>query len=298
MKRFFSILLLLCFLSLSVGCGKETQDPAGKLTVVATLFPQYDFARQIGGDLAEISLLLPPGSDAHSFDPSASDILKISKADLFLYTGPEMEPWAEKLLTTPELKQAARDLSASVSPILLEDGDTDPHIWTSPVNAEKMVGAICEAFCEADPEHAEEYQKNAEEYKAELEALDREFRDIVSQAKRKTVVFGGRFALTYFTQEYQLEPVAAFDSCSHETEPSVQSMNRIFQEIREKKIPVIYYEEGEEPVIADSICRETGIQKRLFHSCHNLTKEELESGETYLSLMHRNAEYLKEGLWE
>lgn len=306
MKRILAALCAAALLALT-GCAPApaSSSPAGKekLTVYATLFPQYDFAREIAGDRAEVILLLPPGVESHSFEPTPADIAGISKSDLLLYTGDAMEPWAAKLIVgdLPDTVRAV-DLSQGVA-LLAEEHEEeghahpfDPHIWTSPVNAMIMVRTVVSALCEADPEGAEAYRANGERYLAELESLDDEIRTIVSQAKRRELVFGGRFAFHYFTAEYGLTAYSAYDSCSEETEPSAKAVSEVIGRVREDHLPVVYYEELTEPKVARSIAQETGAKLLLLHSCHNLSKDELAAGESYLSLMKQNAQNLREGL--
>ncbi len=306
MKRILAALCAAALLALT-GCAPApaSSSPAGKekLTVYATLFPQYDFAREIAGDRAEVILLLPPGVESHSFEPTPADIAGISKSDLLLYTGDAMEPWAAKLIVgdLPDTVRAV-DLSQGVA-LLAEEHEEeghahpfDPHIWTSPVNAMIMARTVVSALCEADPEGAEAYRANGERYLAELESLDDEIRTIVSQAKRRELVFGGRFAFHYFTAEYGLTAYSAYDSCSEETEPSAKAVSEVIGRVREDHLPVVYYEELTEPKVARSIAQETGAKLLLLHSCHNLSKDELAAGESYLSLMKQNAQNLREGL--
>ncbi len=297
--------LLLPLLLLSVfvgGCGPEVSETE-KFQIVASLFPQYDFAREICGDRADVSLLLPPGTDSHSYAPTPADMVQIGSADLFLYTGDVMEPWAMRL--SKGAGAAYADVSAGIR--LLRSGDihahtaaasgeaaVDPHIWTNPQNAIIMVKNICEAICEKDPENADFYRENAARYTDELSALDREIETIVSEGKRREMVFGGHFAARYFTERYGLSHLSAFDSCSHEADPSPQTLVHIITEIKEKEIPAVFYEELSTPRTARLIAEETGASLLLFHSCHTVSKNE--SHETYLSLMRKNAENLRIGL--
>lgn len=281
--------------------GEPAPEKDG-LTVCATLFPQYDFARAIAGDRAEVTLLLPPGVESHSFEPTPADIAGMTESDLLLYTGDGMEPWVASLVdgVLPGTVRVV-DLSQGVA-MLDEEGEdhhghtVDPHIWTSPVNAMAMVRSIADALCEADPDGEALYRANEKEYLASLEALDAELRSIVSQAKRRELAFGGRFAFHYLTEEYGLTAFSAYDSCSEETEPSAKAVTAVIERIRQDGIPVVYYEELTEPKVARSIAQETGASLLLLHSCHNLSKDEMEAGETYLSLMQQNAEHLREGL--
>lgn len=290
----------------------------GKIQIVATLFPQYDFAREIAGDKANVKLLLPPGVESHSFEPAPSDIIKIKDADLFIYTGQYMEVWTHNILkgatgsdsnvtvldvskgieldTISEVEAQLKESGHEHEGILENDHLYDPHIWTSPVIAKKMVTNISDSLCRLDPDNEEYYKANAQRYIAELDALDGEFRSIIENSVRKEIIFGSRFALYYFAKEYGLTYEAAFDSCSKETEPSAKTIAHLIEEIKDKNIPVIYYGELTEPKAAKSISEETGAKMLLLHSCHNLSKDEFEKGETYLTLMKQNAENLKEGL--
>lgn len=305
MKKFFgSAAIALLIMLLLAGCAQNQEGGAasekekgGKLQIVATLFPQYDFARQIAGDKAEVILLLPPGVESHSFEPTPSDIIKINRSDLFLYTGEAMEIWSGRIIEG--MKSAGSEslvLNVSQGIKLEDDGVVDPHIWTDPVNAEAMAANILEALCSLDPVNADYYRANAADFSAALSDLDAEFRTIVNNGKRDKIIFGSRFALHYFVKRYGLTAESAFDSCSSETEPSVRAVAGLIEKIKKEGIPVIYYAELEDPKIARAISAETGAKQLLFHSCHNVTKEELEEGVTYLSLMKQNAEHLKEGL--
>ena len=311
MKRLIALLCLLLLPMVDLTGCQEVPSDKETIDVVATLFPQYDFARRIAGERAQVTLLLPPGVESHSFDPTPADIVAVQKADLFLYTGPQMETWAQGLISSLTGDTEVVDLSQGIALSALEetaeesDGDehshehlVDPHIWTSPRNARKMATSIRDALCKADPQGAEIYRTNAQEYLDELENLDADFRAVVENCERRTLAFSGRFALHYFAEEYGLDCVAALESCSGESEPSAQSGARAISVIREQGLPVVYYEELSDPKVGRSIASETGAQLLLFHSCHNLSQEEFERGETYLSLMRQNAEHLKVGLGE
>lgn len=326
MKKFLTFMLTAVFLIfLLAGCTSDSEKevPAikdtksDKLQVVATLFPQYDFARQIAGDRAEVILLLPPGVESHSFEPRPSDIIKINESELFIYTGEYMEPWSQKIINSMKdsgSRSMILDMSHGIELVKNEEieaahhqeGDAeeaaehehlyDPHIWTDPINAKVMAANISDALCSIDPANADYYKENAAKYYAELDALDAEFKNIVSSGNRDEIIFGSRFALYYFTKRYGLSYQSAFDSCSSETEPSARTVAGLIEEINKKQIPAIYFAEMEEPKVAESIGAETGAKLLLFHSCHNVTKEEWKAGATYLSLMKQNAENLKEGL--
>lgn len=324
-KRILALVTLVALLLTVCGCGTREQgdrqddkDQAvaaqdqiyeDKLQVVATLFPQYDFARTIAGDRADVTMLLPPGVETHSFDPRPSDIITMSRADMLIYTGDSMEPWSQKVIEGLEdFEGLVVDVSKGLTlaeTSAHEEGHKEeehhvlayePHIWTDPNMAKVMVDTIVEAFCKIDPDYASVYRANGEKYKADLEQLDKEFREVVQNGNHKKLIFGSRFALYYFTKQYGLDYEAAFDSCSSETEPSARMIAHLIKTIEEENIKVIYYAELSDLKVAESISRQTGAKMLLFHSGHNVSKEEFQEGATYLSLMKQNAENLKEGL--
>ena len=315
MKRLLSLIMAVLMLASCAKSAENTPDNGEKkLSVVAMLFPQYDFARQIAGDRAEVRLLLPAGTDSHSYEPTPSDIVAINKCDVFLYTGAEMEPWTQTLLDGGlEGDTLVVDLSEGIAmseteSVTPEDDHghehtedshhhvVDPHIWTSPKNAAIMAKAVCEALCERDAEGEAVYRANLESYLNELSALDNEIKDIVSSGKRTEIVFGSRYAFHYFSEEYGLTCYAAYDSCSEENEASAGAVAGIIDLVNEKGIPVIYHEEMIDPKVARAIAEETSAELLMMHSAHNLTKEEMASDETYISIMKKNAENLKKGL--
>lgn len=295
-----------------VGCTANNNKDNGKIKIITTLFPQYDFAKQIVGDKGDVELLLPPGVESHTYDPSASDIVNIGKADMFIYTGEYMEVWADKVIKNIKGKDVKIvDVSKGITLKHIEeqegfddhdddhdehDHEFDPHIWTNPQYAKIMVDNILDALCEIDKENADYYKENAEKYKAELDRIDSEIQDVVDSSKHNELFFAGRFALSYFAERYGLEWTAAYDSCSTETEPSAKAVSQIIKEVKEKNIKVIYYEELVDPKVANTIAKETGAKPLILHSCHNVSKDEFEKGVTYISIMEQNIINLREGL--
>ena len=301
---FIVILIFIFILTSCIAFDGETEDGAGKLKIVATLFPQYDFAKQIAGDKANVKLLLPPGVESHSFDPKPGDIVKIYNADLFIYTGENMEPWAETVL-----KGAANenliivDCSKNIELFLEQDDDdhghehhADPHIWLDPVRAVQMVENILGALCEKDPENAGYYRQNADDYIKLLQKFDGDMFDLVNHAKRKVIVFGGRFSYIYFLTHFGLDYVTAYDSCASTEEPSVSKVLSVVKFINENNIPCIYHEELSAHQIAKAIAKEAGRKTYLFSTAHNVTKSEFDGGITFLDIMYANLENLKIGL--
>lgn len=291
---------------------KETSTENGsshKITVIATLFPQYDFARQLAGDKADIKLLLPPGMESHSYEPTPGDIITIQTSDIFLYTGDDMEPWVSGIVENLGQTPLVANLSDGIE--LEKEADEEhhheanehehiynPHIWTSPVLAIQMVKNVEQALVTADPDNADYYQENSKIYQEKLQKLDQEFSEIVSNAKHTTIYIGSRFSLYYFMKEYGLSYVAAYDSCEEEAEPSIKRVVSMIKAMRKDNISAVYYEELTEPYIASTIAESAGSDMLLFHSCHNVSRDDLNAGVTYLSLMEQNATNLRKGLGE
>lgn len=309
-NRVFALLLCAFMLFALCACseqGEKTEGDGEKLQVVCTLFPQYDFVREIAGDCVELTLLLPPGVESHSYDPTPSDMKAVASADIVIRVGENMETWSSKLMGSAGDGAVLLDLADEMGLELEahehdddEHADSaeerDPHIWTDPVLAKDMVRIITEKLCELDEKNAAEYDSRSELYISKLEALDKDIKEIVGNAKRKTVVFSGRFALKNFTDRYGLKAVSALDACADNSEPSAAAVAKIVDTVKDENIPVIFYEELIEPKTAKIISSETGADMLLFHSCHNLSKDDFNSGETYLSLMRKNVENLREAL--
>jgi len=305
-----AIIITLCMLL--CGCSADYKIN-GKLTVTATLFPQYDFCRQIVGNRAEVLLLLPAGMESHNYEPSVADIMSINQSDIFIYIGAGMEPWAETVIDGADGDMLVVDSSKNIE--LQEhihgDGDEheeehhgeeehahedDPHIWTDPVNAIQMVKNILEALCEKDPTNSAYYTKNAEAYIIELEMLNTEFEDISARATTHTVCHGGRFSMTYFAKRYGFTFVAAFDSCASESEPSMARVIELIDTVKANKLRAVFYEELTTPKTAQVIADEAGCEMLLLHTCHNVSKTELANGITYVELMKQNAINLRKAL--
>lgn len=318
--------------SLLTGCGTGRAEDAsekaqddGRISVVTTIFPQYDFVRQIAGDSVDLKMLLKPGEETHSYEPTPQDIIAIQNSDIFIYVGGENDAWVEDILDSmPDAGMRTLKLIDCVDTVEEEHvegmqeqpghsheeeeyhGDEteeahsvheiDEHVWTSPVNASAIVDEIKELLAQTDPENRQRYEENAEAYEAELAALDTAFREVVDNAGRRLVIFGDRFPFRYFADEYGLDYYAAFPGCASDTEPSAAVMAFLINKVAEEKVPAVLKMELSNENIANAIAEATGTEVRTFYSCHNLTAEEFENGETYLSMMQKNVETLKEVL--
>lgn len=311
--------MLIGVLMLFTGCSTlPVEDSSGGVRIVTTIFPPYDFAREITGGEAEIHMLLKPGTESHSYEPSPADILLVESSDLFIYNGGESDTWVEDLLEnidtsnlrilrmmdcvegleeeTVEGMQIVHSHHHEEEHHHLKAEEYDEHVWTSPENAIRIADAICDKLIEIDSKNKEFYLKNTAEYKGKLEALSGKFRQIVNEGNRQTMIFGDRFPFRYFAEEYGLMYRAAFPGCSAESEPGAKTVAYLMDKVRQEEIPHIFYIEFSNQKIAKSIQEETGAEPLLFHSCHNLSADEMERGVTYLMLMEQNAENLKEAL--
>lgn len=354
----------------SQGAFDASPEAAGKLKVAVTLFPYYDFVRQIAGDQVDLQMVIPAGMDSHSFEPTPADIRTIQHADVLISNGGTMEHWLDETLAaldttsmtivtmmdyvdtveeeivegmedadhdhdhahvhaaddhdhsnetpdehaahaheaddydhsgeTPE-EHAAHAHEADDHDYVDHDGheeeiEYDEHIWTSPVNAMKLVDVIGDTLAEADPAHADTYHQGAENYKKELEEIDAGFREVCANRKRNMIVMGDKFPFRYLADEYQLDYRAAFSGCSSDTEPSAKTIAYLIDKVKEEQIPAVYYLELSSHRVAEIIGEETGAEPLLLHSCHNVTRAQFDAGITYAGLMRQNIENLRKGI--
>ena len=267
--------------------GKDTASSGdgaedGKIRVVTTIFPQYDFVREIAGDEVDLQMLLKPGEESHSYEPTPRDIIAIQNSDVFIYVGGHSHDGEEEDGEEEEDVHSVHEI--------------DEHVWTSPVNAAAIVDEIAGLLEEADPRHSDIYEENAAEYTEKLMDLDGEFRDVVEHAERSLLIFGDRFPFRYFADEYGLDYYAAFPGCASDTEPSAATMVFLIDKVKEENVPAVLKMELSNADIANAVAEATGTEVRVFYSCHNLSAEQFENGESYLTMMEQNVETLKEVL--
>ncbi|MDA8083533.1 MAG: metal ABC transporter substrate-binding protein [Nitrospiraceae bacterium] len=302
-----------CGLVFLIFCAACRNTPAGgkqRLSVVASLFPVYDFARQIARDRADVTLLLPPGTEPHSFDPRPADIITLTHADLFFYTNIYMEPWVQKILAgITSARLLAVDTSTGIR--LMEaggqdpededpghghdHGGKDPHIWLDPLNAIRMVENIRDGLIRKDPSNREFYTRNAEEYVHQLQGLDSRFTAGLADCRKKVFVSGGHFTFGYLARRYGLTYVSAY-GISPNSEPTPGSLASISRTLKDQGLRYIFYEELLSPRTAETIAKETDAKLLKLNGAHNITKEDFEKGTTFLSLMERNLANLRTGL--
>lgn len=285
------------------------KDIQRKPQIITTLFPTYDFAKQICKDKADVVLLLPPGVEPHTFEPKPQDIVKINKSDIFIYTGKDMEPWAEDLLKSiPNKNLKVVDASYGIEFISgKEENDDehghvhhqeekDPHIWLDFTNAMIMTDTIAKAVIEKDPANKDFYLKNATEYKDKLADLDSRVKETLVTAKHKTIIYGGHFTFGYFAKRYGLQYDSPYEGFSPNAQPSPKAIGELIKKLKKSQIKYIYYEELLDPKVARTISQATGAKLELLHGAHNVSKTELKEGITFIDIMNDNLKKLKEGL--
>ncbi|MDD6040539.1 MAG: metal ABC transporter substrate-binding protein [Clostridia bacterium] len=318
------LFLLLCLMLCFPTPSSAEEVP---LSIIATNFPAFDFARSLAGSTADVQMLLPPGSESHSYEPTPQDIIAIQSCDLFIYTGGESDSWIESILASmgssaPQTFRMSDQVTLLASETttsmehshghehdelwqcsdpehIHEEGhihEMDEHVWTSPKNAMRITAALKDMLCLLNPVAESVYNANFAAYQAELARLDSAFEEIVASGKRDLILFGDRFPLRYFADAYHLRYDAAFPGCSEDSEPSVRTVISLVDTIRREQIPVVFYIEFSSRRTADILAEETGAKPLLFHSCHNVSAGEMQDGATYLSLMWHNTEALKEAL--
>ncbi|MDR1059001.1 MAG: metal ABC transporter substrate-binding protein [Treponema sp.] len=311
-KGFFVFVFVgfLCAAPLFGGGRREKSSGTGGVNVVAVNFPAYDFVRAVAGDRVSLTMLLPPGAESHSYEPSPRDIRTIQRADIFIYTGGESDEWVDGILESMDtgkmrilrLMDCVELVEEEIVEGMQEEEEEeegiayDEHVWTSPQNAALIVGRIAGLLCEADGANASVYESNAAAYREKLEALDASFKAAAGGGVRKTIVFGDRFPFRYFADAYGLDYFAAFPGCSTETECSAATIAYLINKVRDEGIPVVFHIELANEGIADTICEATGARKLLLHACHNVSKRDFEDGKTYLDFMAANVDALGEAL--
>jgi zinc transport system substrate-binding protein len=313
-KRLFSAIFIALFFTAALSAGgqkaKAGAGNPGAVNVVTTIFPSFDFVRAIAGDKANLTLLLPPGAESHSFEPTPQDIIRVQNSALFIYVGGESDEWVNRILDSIDTSKikilALMDIVEVVEEEIVEGMEEeeeeeegvayDEHVWTSPKNAVLIVQAIADALCEIDGANAGLYRQNTAPYLAALNELDREFQTVVNNAKRKTLVFGDRFPFRYFADAYGLSYFAAFPGCSTETECSAATVAFLIDKVKNENIPVVFHIELSNEKIADTIGEATGAKKLLFHACHNISRRDFDNGLTYLDLQRGNVGRLREAL--
>ena len=332
MKKITALLLaLLMLVGILAGCGKQNDtNKTDKLSIVTTIFPEYDWVREILGDKAdnaEITLLLDNRVDLHSYQPTADDIVKISDCDLFIYVGGESDDWVNEALKNASnkdirviplldvLKDTIKTEEAVPGMQVEEghehedeqehedehkhEGEKDEHVWLSLKNAGILIRVISKSLQEMDPDNKDTYADNSDAYVKKLSALDADYQAAVDGAARKTVLFGDRFPFRYLVDDYGLSYYAAFAGCSAESEASFETISFLARKVDELKLPCVLTIEGRNHQIAETIVANTTAKNQkvlTMDSMQSTTSKDVKNGTTYLSVMEKNLSVLKEAL--
>jgi zinc transport system substrate-binding protein len=324
-KLIYCLLIVICAAPLTACQKKEAKTPAEKkLTVVTTLFPLYDFARTIGGDKAEVTLLLPPGIEPHTFQPKPADVMNMSKADIFVYTNEYMEPWAKSFLNgLPTNDITVVDTSRGVTLQKgapeeeehegehggegdghdehgeaghhCEHGGMDPHMWLDFANARIIVDNILSAMVAKDPANRDYYTERAAAYKAELQKLDDDYKAGLSTCGKRVFLHGGHYAFGYLAKRYGLRYLSA-SAVNADAEPTPVKMAELIKLMRSTGLKYVYSEELLSTRSAETIAKETGATVLMLHGAHNISRDDLAKGVTFIALMKKNLENLRIGL--
>lgn len=315
---FFIIITLLIIAGIfaAVKYGGRQHGNSDKITIITTLFPLYDFAKALGGDKVEVSLLLPPGVEPHSYEPTPGDITKISRANIFIFTGEFMEPWAHEILSgISNKKLIVVDASAGINLIPAsqqcqhehphneqcthshheEHQLLDPHIWLDFDNDKIIIDSITDAICSADSANADFYKANAENYKSKLNELDAAYKTQLEDCGSRTVVFGGHYAFGYLAKRYNLNYVAA-QGLAPDSEPTATDLIALVEQIKKENIRCVFYEELTSPKVAQTLAKETGTKLLELNAGHNVGRKDLENNVSFINIMLGNLQNLKTGL--
>lgn len=320
MKQTILIIMVLTVLVLA-GCSTQTtkndviDNQNNKLTFVTTVFPLYEFAKEVGGDKVEVTLLLPPGAESHSFEPKPSDIKKIENADAFIYVGEIMEPWAHDILEGSNNKNIQVIDASSLVTLLesnhdyheeeheeeLEEHDHeneayDPHIWLDFRNDQKIIQKIEKVLSFLDSENSEIYSKNANSYITKLQALDQRYMNELSSCNQDEFLVGGHNFFGYLEHRYNLEGISAIENLEPNTEPTPKRIKEITDVAREHNIKYILTEVLVSKQMAEAIATESGAQVLTFNPAANLAKDDFDKGVTFVAVMEDNLETLKTAL--
>lgn len=311
-----SILLLVIITSIIINLFKTESiiKNENSIQIITTLFPQYDFVKQIGKDKVDVKLLIDAGVETHNYDPTPKDMMLIDNSDMFIYTGSKLEPWADEIINGITSDCKIVDVSKNISLINMEEFETkyennqivedseheesesqDTHIWLNPLNAIIMIDNITESLCNIDEENTDYYKNNAEEYKNKILDIDKEIEELVESSETKELAFGGEFAYSYFIERYHLNFVSVYTNCGHGEDPNISRVKSVIDYINKSKIPIVFYEELSEGTVAKMIAEETDTEALIFYSIHNANTVG-EYSDTYVSLMKKNLENLRKAL--
>lgn len=297
-RQIIILVIIILFVGLFIGIVFNTSKPNNKIKVVTTLFPFYDIAKNIGKDKVEVTLLLPPGVEAHSFEPSPSDIVKIKEADFFVYAGSTMQPWASDIINSiTDNSTIVIDASKGIKLIKNKTDiqQIDPHFWLDFTNMIKVTDAFSKAIIVKDSNNKEYYTSSTSAYITILNTLDKDFRKGLSRCKLSSIIYTGHSAFGYLERKYRLAFVNAYGAAPN-AEASVQDMANLVDQIKKDGAKYVFYEKILGPQLAQTLADETGTNILPLNPGDNITKDEFNNNATFDSVMRSNLDNIKTGL--
>jgi len=308
------IVFLTIFVITTLLKNKENKSTDNRIKVVTTIFPSYESVRQIAGDKVNLLQLLPPGMEAHSFEPKPSDLVRINEADIFIYTGKEMEPWVDDILKSISNKDLlVVNVSSKIQMITgdhhdhEEEGDhsedareeheesLDPHIWLDFNNYKTINEQIAESLIIKDSNNKTFYEENLKTYNSKISILDEKYQEELKNCVNKKIIYGGHYAFGYMAKRYNFGYEAA-QGFSPDSEPSAQDLASLVNQIKNNGIKYVYYEEMSSNKIADTLGKETGAQLLLLNAAHNISRDQINNNTSFIDIMMSNLNNLKLGL--
>ncbi len=301
------LFLMIC-LSLMTGLsGSVLSKQPSPVKIMTTIFPLKEFSQAVSGDWGTVDLLLPPGAEIHTWQPKPSDLVKLSEADVFIYIGADLEPWVEDILRSVK-NPGLYVVQASEGMNLLrnekgedqdhhdhEHGSLDPHIWLDFATDEKIVDRIAGILSKVAPSRQSVFQNNAEIYKKKLQALDEKYRKNLENCDQKTIVLGGHAAFGYLAHRYHLTQISLY-GLSPDSKPTPRQLIDVIEIVKKKGIKAIFFEANISNDLTRVIAEETGAKTLVLNPGASLSKEQKNSGITFLKIMEKNLENLKNGL--
>lgn len=301
----FPLIIILLF-----SCIKK--EPTGKISISASVYPLYEFAKAVGGDKVEVSMILPPGTDIHSYEPKPMDLVRINSSDIFIYISEYLEPWAKEIINSTGNSEISI-IKASEGINLTESGHShdkdedrdsddhndlsrDPHIWLDFEICQKIVDKLLTELIKIDPLNSDYYSDSAGFYKEKLIELDKNYTAVIKRCQSKTIITGGHFAFGRLTKRYGLNHISPYRGFTTDAEPSPQVIASMIDMIKRDKIEYIFFEELLRPKVAEAISAETGVKLELLHGAHNISKKEFQDQTSFINIMEENLEKLKKGL--
>ena len=310
LKKTKLLIAFLLIITLLFSCIKK--ETSGKISISSSVYPLYEFAKAVGGDKVEVSMILPPGTDIHSYEPKPMDLIRINSSDIFIYISEYLEPWAKEIINSTGNSKISI-IKASEGINITESGhshdkdeDTDsddhndlsedPHIWLDFEICQKIVDILLTELIKIDPLNSDYYSDSTGIYKEKLIELDKNYTAVIKRCQSKTIITGGHFAFGRLTKRYGLNHISPYRGFTTDAEPSPQVIASMIDMIKRDKIEYIFFEELLRPKVAEAISSETGVKLELLHGAHNISKKEFQDQTSFINIMEENLKKLKKGL--